>query len=121
MKNLRARVSVQNDMADESSNPVLPLEINPAALAVEAVVAGRELFVTDDGRIGLCPATALVGDTMFHVVGSRLPVLLRPCPPTTGAAGQSKMYTLVGICFASDLTYEMVQEAFAQAEEIRIR
>lgn len=121
IKNLQARICLHNDAANESSRSTSPLELSPATLAVEAVVTGRELFVTNDGRIGLCPATALVGDTLFHVVGSRLPVLLRPCPPASGTCTQSTMYTLVGICFASDLTYEIVQEAFSQAEEIRIR
>ena len=127
IESLQARITLQRDAADEGSNSVLPLELSPAAhavnavYAVNAIVGGRELFMTDDNRVGLCSATAMVGDTMFHVVGSRLPVLLRLCTSDTGTSWQSKAYNMVGICFASDLSDEVVNEAFSQAEEIRIR
>lgn len=95
-----------------------------ADFAVDAVAAGKELLKTEDGRIrriGLCHATAMVGHTMFHVLGSRLPVLLRPYTPATGISCQSAMYTLIGICFARDLSDdEVVSEAFSQDAEIRI-
>jgi hypothetical protein len=61
------------------------------------------------------------GDMLFHVAGSRHPVLLRPCPPAAGASGQPNMYNLVGLCSASDLSDDIVEEALLHPGEVRIR
>lgn len=63
----------------------------------------RRAFVTDGDHIGLAPVSAEVGDSVFLVKGSRVPLVLRP--------GQDGRWILVGDCFMHGAMYgEMLKE-----------
>jgi hypothetical protein len=45
--------------------------------AVLAASASRKFFTTDNGYIGIGPADVLVGDEVYVILGSRVPLILR--------------------------------------------
>ena len=59
---------------------------------VGANLMGRRLITTSTGYVGLAPVTAISGDTVYVLVGCKLPVILRPSP--TG-----EHYQIVGECY----------------------
>lgn len=59
------------------------------AFKVNAV--GRMLARTESGYVGLVPEEASIGDTVYHILGSRWPVVLRP--------SRDQSYTVVGYAY----------------------
>jgi hypothetical protein len=67
-------------------------------------VTNRALFVTDDGKMGLGPASIAKGDKIYILPGGRLPFVLRNVEPPENLDdrlyfARSKAYTVVGDCF----------------------
>jgi hypothetical protein len=61
----------------------------------------RCFFVTSDGRCGLCPWTARVGDVVAVLQGGNVPYLLRLLDKEP--SGQPDKYTLIGECFVEEV------------------
>lgn len=57
----------------------------------------RRIFVTDNEYIGVAPLSAEVGDCVFLVKGSRVPIVLRP--------GREGRWRLVGDCYMHGVMY----------------
>jgi len=66
----------------------------------------HDFFVSEGGYIGLCPCGALVGDLVCVVLGSEVPLVLRP---------KGEEYLLVGGAYVHGI---MDGEAMAEAERI---
>jgi hypothetical protein len=64
----------------------------------ERFLPGRTLFITREGYIGLCSASARPGDQICVALGSRSPLLIRPVPRKKGyyqAGGGVFVYSLM--------------------------
>ncbi|KAF8860397.1 HET-domain-containing protein [Acephala macrosclerotiorum] len=64
---------------------------------LQIFLPGRAFFVTDEGYIGLGPASARPGDRVMVILGCPVPILLRPVP------GRREYYQVVGECFVDGL------------------
>lgn len=87
---------------------------------VDGIAGQKKLFTTRGGRIGLCPAWVGPGDELFHVSGSRWPVVLRERSMTFDPISASATYELVGTCYVRGITEELVNDALCQAIRIHI-
>ncbi|KAJ3466462.1 hypothetical protein MRS44_004026 [Fusarium solani] len=97
----------------EKDAPDWPLQepAPPASEVLDALtevmglaVTNRALFVTDDGKMGLGPASIAKGDKIYILPGGRLPFVLRNVEPPGNLDdrlyfARSKAYTVVGDCF----------------------
>jgi hypothetical protein len=63
------------------------------------LLPGRAFFTTVDGYIGLCPADARYDDYICVILGSVVPLVLRPLPDRNG------QYHLVGECYVPGLMF----------------
>lgn len=81
----------------------------------------EKLIKTTEGRIGLCPSWVEPGNALFHVIGSRWPVILRDRLGTDDTVLQPTTYELVGTCYVRGITIEMVSDTLNQAEKIHVR
>lgn len=59
-------------------------------------IQGRIIFVTDDGHFGLGPDTTKPGDSVFVLMGSATPLILRPSLIKNG-------HQVIGPCYCSGL------------------
>lgn len=81
--------------------------------AIHAACYGRRFFITATGRLGLGPTHTMVGDKIFVLLGSNVPVILgtrknRPHAPGTDLAisktgNASSVYLNVGQAYMDDL------------------
>lgn len=72
----------------------------------------RRLLVTDEGRLGAGPAATLPGDGVFTLLGSTVPVVLRPSANGT--------YQVVGCCYLQDfMEGEALQEVQGETRVLR--
>ena len=62
----------------------------------------HRFYVTEDGRFGLAPATAGVGDEVCVILGANLPYLVRKVPDFDVDAPK---YSIVGSCYIDGLMY----------------
>ncbi|KAF2647182.1 hypothetical protein K491DRAFT_763823 [Lophiostoma macrostomum CBS 122681] len=65
--------------------------------ALEVAVAGRAMFITQKGRIGLCEPTTKVGDEVWILEGGRVPFILRPLK--VHGQDSSPHHALIGDCY----------------------
>jgi hypothetical protein len=63
--------------------------------AVAASLFHRALYLTDNGRMGLCVPQATAGDEIWGVHGSKVPFTFRPLK----SAGGSIVYNMIGDCY----------------------
>jgi len=101
--------------------PKLSAELRVVVDLVYHIARGRKLFQSVGGRLGLCPGSAQAGDVLFHIAGSRWPVLLRPDLVARDHACHTTTYQLIGTCYVSDISEELVEQALRLAEQVRIR
>jgi hypothetical protein len=78
------------------------------ALCAINSMAGRRIFLSDDGKAGLGPVVTRPGDVIAILFGSIVPFVLRPFDGPEGR----KCWKLVGECFVPGL---MQGEAVEQA------
>lgn len=62
----------------------------------------RRFYITENGRFGLAPATAKVGDEVCVILGANLPYLVRKAPTFRS---DSPKYRIVGSCYIDGLMY----------------
>ncbi|KAI1821758.1 heterokaryon incompatibility protein-domain-containing protein [Xylaria intraflava] len=76
--------------------------------AVVASLFHRALYLTDNGRMGLCVPQATAGDEIWGVYGSKVPFTFRPLKIADGRM----MYNMIGDCYLyGAMTGNLVQSA----------
>ncbi|KAI1205008.1 heterokaryon incompatibility protein-domain-containing protein [Annulohypoxylon truncatum] len=81
--------------------------------AVVASLFHRALYLTDNGRMGLCVPQATAGDEIWGVYGSKVPFTFRPLK----SAGGSMRYHMIGDCYLYGAMMGMLVQS---AVEIRL-
>lgn len=71
------------------------LKVSREDMHVKAVLAHRRLMITASGYMGLAPAGAAAGDSVYVFNGARMPSVLR----FAGRQPQDLVFKLVGPCF----------------------
>ncbi|GAB7340212.1 hypothetical protein MBLNU457_6679t1 [Dothideomycetes sp. NU457] len=100
---------------------IVPGELQVVVDLVSRIATGSKLFQSAGDRLGLCPPSAQKGDEVWHVGGSGWPVILRPDPVAADQASHTTTYQLIGTCYVSDISEEMVEQALGHAEQVRVR
>ena len=69
---------------------------------MRAACFGRTFFITASGQFGLGPNSTAVGDKVFILLGSKVPVVLRPLP-ALGYADTGVSHFYVGQAYVDTL------------------
>ncbi|RMY83831.1 hypothetical protein D0861_07247 [Hortaea werneckii] len=98
-----------------------PDELLPIRRTVDKFVSAKKLFRTTKGRIGLCGKWVRPGDELYHVSGSRWPIILRRHPKADHQSPGPALFELVGPCYMRGLSQDLVESALQRASQIHIR
>lgn len=103
----RVRTSLYPSERDTKLLDTVKRKANVFATAARRFTAGRQLFVTKDGRVGLGPASMDVGDRLLLVAGARMLFVVREI--------QEGMFELVGETYLHGcMDGELVNRGVAQ-------
>lgn len=116
-----AWVMKEQETPGDVSGLEIPDELVPVRRTVDRSATHKNLFKTTDGRIGLCGKWVRPGDELYHVSGSRWPVILRRHPKTNDQSPGPALFELVGTCFMRGLSQDLVESALQRASKIHIR
>ena len=88
--------------------------------AVECASEGRKFFITSKGYMGIGPGSLTTGDQVFVLLGSRVPLILRPALKSS-LCHNGEVETLVSTkhetekntrCFSNHQTFELLGDAY---------
>jgi hypothetical protein len=80
------------------------------------ICAGKRIFITKSGKLGLAPARVEIGDCICVLHGSKVPVVLRKF--LTNAGAQKLFFQVVGQCYLEDAMYGEAFAATANEAEV---
>ncbi|RMX99667.1 hypothetical protein D0868_09427 [Hortaea werneckii] len=113
-------ISVQ-EMTDHASGVEIPDRLVPVRRTVDRFASTKNLFRTTEGRIGLCGKWVRPGDELYHISGSRWPVVLRRHPRADFQPPEPARFQLVGTCYMRGLSQDLVESALQRASKIHIK
>ncbi|KAI2609832.1 uncharacterized protein GGS25DRAFT_486450 [Hypoxylon fragiforme] len=93
---------IESDMAWKDKSLLHQAELNRYLNSAHNACAGRALFVTEDGHIGLAPASIAPEDEICLLFTCPKPIALRPVPSTPGAP-KMMQYKVVGESYLHDM------------------
>ena len=109
LESLRSTLAKAEKRHGPVKNPVQTLWI--FRTAITHALRSTRLFLTNDGRIGLCSATARVGDYVVLVYRAGCPMLLRPQEAFYRLVGGSYVPSLNTTLALSDVSLSSVAES----------
>jgi hypothetical protein len=119
MKDYYNQLKRQQHLRDEKEKAVAGDTNNAIKAAISyahaegRVSQGRELFITEQGFLGLGPSTVRKDDQVWLLSDSRVPFVLRPFAETAS-------FTLVGECYIHGVMYgEMLVDPWKLKEKFR--
>jgi hypothetical protein len=80
---------------------------------------GRKCFITEEGRVGLGPASMQDKDIVVVAVGAAVPFVLRPQPTAENSDNDQPLYSFVGEAYCHGVMHgELIEESSASEMQV---